>query len=148
MHRLAVDNDIPALVTLKYKMFEEIDMAHLLVDDFISEVTEDYRKLYSLGMAQHFVIEHDGRITACAGAFIKDDIPYRYFKERQYGFIGDVYVHPEFRKRGYARTLTNAALHWFAERDVKTIRLLASQNARPLYASLGFIGTDEMVLHR
>lgn len=148
IYRLAFENDLAAVATLKSKMFEEVEMTHLLAPDFIPIVTEDYRKLYSLGTAQHFVIEHDGKIIACAGAFIKHDIPYRYFKEREYGFVGDVYVDPEFRKKGYARTLTNAVLEWFSDRNIKTIRLLASHNARKLYESLGFKATDEMVLHR
>ncbi|AKP47258.1 hypothetical protein BSM4216_2004 [Bacillus smithii] len=38
-------------------------------------------------------------------------------------------------------------IKWLTEQEIKTIRLLASDNARKLYESLGFKGTDEMVLH-
>lgn len=85
---------------------------------------------------------------ACAGAFIKEDIPYCFFKDPQYGFIGDVYVDPRFRRKGYAKCLTNQALNWLDEKDVRTIRLLASDHARKLYQSLGFEETDQMILHR
>ncbi|WP_412677295.1 GNAT family N-acetyltransferase [Bacillus smithii] len=62
-------------------------------------------------------------------------MPYCFFKERKYGFIGDVYVEPDFRKKGYARILTDSVIKWLTEQEIKTIRLLASDNARKLYES-------------
>lgn len=53
-------------------------------------------------------------------------------------------MEPQFRQRGYARTLTNALLHWLTNKNIVTVRLLASHNARHLYESMGFKGTDEM----
>lgn len=44
-----------------------------------------------------------------------------------------VYVELEFRNRGYARALTNAVIEWLTYKEIKTIRLLASHNARKLY---------------
>lgn len=122
-------------------------MEHILLDGFIQEVEKTYKELYKSGKAKHFIIKNDNKVIACAGAFIKEDIPYCFFKERKYGFIGDVYVEPDFRKKGYARILTNSVIKWLTEQEIKTIRLLASDNARKLYESLGFKGTDEMVLH-
>lgn len=52
-----------------------------------------------------------------------------------------------FRQQGYARKLTNEVLDWFFEKEIKTIRLLASDNAKKLYESVGFKGTDQMILH-
>lgn len=97
-------------------------------------------------MVKYFVIEDNNKIIACAGAFIKEDIPYCFYKDKC-GFVGDVYVEPRFRNRGYARELTNAVLNWFTEQNIRTVRLLASHNARHLYESVGFKGTDEMVLN-
>jgi ribosomal protein S18 acetylase RimI-like enzyme len=129
-------------------MFKEVGMEHMLREDFIHVVENTYKELYESGKAKHFVIEHDNKIIACAGAFIKEDIPYCFYKEAQYGFIGDVYVDPQFRKQGYARELTNEVLNWFSNKEINTIRLLASDNARKLYQSIGFKGTDQMILHR
>ena len=94
----------------------------------------------------YFVIESVGQIVACAGAFVKDDIPYCFYRERKYGFIGDVYVSPEHRGKGHARALTQAVLDWFRQQDIKTVRLLASHDARSLYESLGFEATDQMTV--
>jgi GNAT superfamily N-acetyltransferase len=125
--------DIPAITLLKLKMFQEVGMEHKLRADFIQEVENTYKLLYETGKAQHFLIEQNNEIIACAGAFIKEDIPYCFYKDVQYGFIGDVYVEPHYRKRGYARELTNEVLNWFSEKELKSIRLLASLNARKLY---------------
>jgi predicted GNAT family N-acyltransferase len=148
MIRAATLLDISAITLLKLKMFKEVRMEHILRDDFIQEVEKTYEELYERDKAKHFVIEHDNEIIACAGAFIKEDIPYCFYKEAQYGFVGDVYVKPQFRKQGYARKLTNEVLEWFAKKEINTIRLLASDNARKLYQSIGFKGTDQMILHR
>lgn len=149
MIKVAEIDDIPAITLLKLKMFKEVKMEHILRSDFIQEVEKTYKEMYESGKAKHFIIENDNKVIACAGGFIKEDIPYCFFKEREYGFIGDVYVEPDFRKKGYARKLTNSVIKWLlTQKEVKTIRLLASHNARKLYESLGFKGTDEMVLHR
>lgn len=128
-------------------MFQEVGMEEILKADFVQEVERTYKNLYQKEKARHFVIEHDNEIIACAGAFIKEDIPYCFYKENQYGFIGDVYVEQPFRQQGYARKLTNEVLDWFFEKEIKTIRLLASDNAKKLYESVGFKGTDQMILH-
>lgn len=148
MIRAATILDIPSITLLKLKMFQEVEMTHILRDDFILKVEKSYKEFYEKGKAMHFIIEYDNEVIACAGAFIKEAIPYCFYKESHYGFIGDVYVEPSFRQQGYARKLTNEVLDWFSKKEVKTIRLLASDNARKLYESIGFEGTDQMVLYR
>ncbi len=146
--RAATLLDISAITLLKQKMFKEVGMVHLLRSDFIQVVEKTYKELYEAEKAIHFVIEKENSIVACAGAFIKEDVPYCFYKEEQYGFIGDVYVEPLFRNQGYAKKLTNEVLDWFSKKEINTIRLLASDNARKLYKSIGFKETDQMILHK
>lgn len=54
-------------------------------------------------------------MIACAGGFIKNNIPYCFFKEHQYGFIEDVYVEPDKRRNGYAKELTIEVLNWLIQ---------------------------------
>lgn len=74
-------------------------------------------------------------------------IDYRYFEPSRYGFIGDVYTEPMYRKRGLASRLNRHALDWLRRQGVVAVRLLASEAGRPLYEKLGFKRTEEMVLH-
>lgn len=146
MLRFSSTVDIPQIAIMKHKMFAEVGMEDILMDGFIGEVIRVYSQMYENHIAQHFIIEEENEIVACAGAFIKDDIPYCFYKERRYGFIGDVYVNPEHRRQGHARKLTLAVLEWFVEQRIKTVRLLASHDARRLYQYLGFDATDQMVM--
>ncbi|SHM45246.1 GNAT family N-acetyltransferase [Gracilibacillus kekensis] len=148
MIREAKTEDIPKIVLLKLEMFKAAEMEHKLHDDFVEKAEKTYQELYHTGKAKHFLLEKDDEIIACAGAFIKEDIPYCFYKDPQYGFIGDVFVETTYRRNGYGRLLTNCAIDWLLKMEIKTIRLLASENAKKLYQELGFQGTDEMVLYR
>jgi GNAT superfamily N-acetyltransferase len=125
-------------------MFRESGHAQLLAPDAYDLVLSDYLEMYRTGQALHFVAG-SGAIVAMAGAFLKSDIPYRYFVRPTYGFIGDVYTESSFRRRGVARVLNDAALAWLRSKGVMTVRLLASVAGRPLYEKLGFVPSDEMV---
>jgi GNAT superfamily N-acetyltransferase len=146
MPRCTRADELPAIVSLKLRMFAEAGMAELLAEDVSDRVLTVYRACYAQGTAQHFVIETDRRIVSCTGAFLKDDLPYCFYRQPVYGFIGDVYTLPEYRRRGYARQLTDEAIRWLKSHGVEMIRLLATPHARPLYVSLGFQPSDEMVL--
>ena len=74
-----------------------------------------------------FGIEADGRIVSSATCFCYGE---------QLAWIGMVLTLPEYRKRGYARRLTQAALDYAGKR---TMRLDASDFGRPLYESLDFV---------
>lgn len=52
-------------------------------------------------------------------------------------WIGMVLTHPEFRGRGYARSLMQEALEGLS--DVATIKLDATEMGAPLYRKLGFV---------
>lgn len=146
MIRAALAEDIPSIVAIKKKMFIEMNMEDTLHTDFTEKVKALYKEWYVDGKALHFVVEENKEIIACAGGFIKEDIPYCFFQEDKYGFIGDVYVQPSFRRKGYAGLLTKSVMQWFMQEELQTIRLLASPSAKHLYESLGFKITDEMVL--
>ena len=143
---IATIDDLPYIVKLKLAMFFESGHFALLAANAEDVILNDYRHLYTSDKARHFVTRVDGCVVAMAGAFIKSDLPYRYFKSSTYGFIGDVYTKPSFRNRGVATRLNKAALRWLKTQNVEMVRLLASDTGRPLYKKLGFVPTDEMVL--
>jgi GNAT superfamily N-acetyltransferase len=138
--------DIPKLVELKLAMFAESGRAQLLPEQKRDLVARDYESMYQEELAAHFLVKREGAIVACAGAFLKSDLPYRYFSPAFYGFLGDVYTIPAARGAGLARLLSEAAIAWLKSRGVLTVRLLASEAALPIYTSMGFKPTDEMVL--
>ena len=142
----ATFDELPRIIEMKMTMFHEVDHAELLSPNAESIILEDYQRLYGEKNARHFVARANGRIVASVGAFIKSDLPFRYFLPASYGFIGDVYTEPSIRGKGVATKLNGDALKWLGSRGVKLVRLLASDTARPLYERLGFTASNEMVL--
>ncbi len=139
-------DELPRIVEMKIAMFQESGHANLLAPEAESIVLNDYQALYKEKTAKHFVARDNGKIIASVGAFIKSDLPYRYFHPGCYGFIGDVYTEPHYRRMGIAKRLSHNALKWLSSRGVMSVRLLASDSARPMYQKLGFSSTDEMAL--
>jgi GNAT superfamily N-acetyltransferase len=144
---MATVYDLPRIVEMKISMFREGGHLDLLANDAARIILQDYQSLYEQNLARHFVMCAEGRIIASAGAFIKSDLPYRYFAKSFYGFIGDVYTEEKVRGRGFATDLTHRAIEWLSQKGVTEIRLLAFDAGRRIYERMGFEATDEMVLN-
>lgn len=142
----ATERDLNQIVRLKIRMFEDMAASWLLADNAVEHITQDYQRLYAAKNAQHFIIRVGDIVVACAGGFIKSDPPYCYFKTPFYGFISDAYTLPEYRQKGYATALTQAAIDWLKGKNCNMIRLISSPQSRNLYENMGFRGTEEMVL--
>jgi GNAT superfamily N-acetyltransferase len=88
----------------------------------------------------------DGRIVSGTGLTIvpwpgSPDEP-----EPRRAWVHNVYTEPEFRHRGLARRLMQAAIEWCREQGFVNLSLHASDEGRPLYESMGFVQTNEMRL--
>ena len=65
---------------------------------------------------------------------------------RPWATLAGVYVKPEMRRRGTARSLTEAAIAWAREHDCALVRLTASEPAEALYRNMGFVPGRELIL--
>jgi RimJ/RimL family protein N-acetyltransferase len=75
-------------------------------------------------------IEFDGRIVATTTLVCYED---------QLAWLGMVLTHPAYRRRGFARRLVEHALGIAMEKKkIRTVKLDATEQGRPLYESLGF----------
>ncbi len=146
-YETASQADIPRLVDMKIEMFREFGYTEYLHKNAREIIVADYSQLYEENLAIHFLAKVDDRIVGIVGAFIKSDIPFRYFSKGQYGFIGDVYTMPSYRKLGISMNLNKEALKWLRDYGVNFVRLLASDAGRPLYERLGFSADVDMVLN-
>jgi len=81
-----------------------------------------------------------------AGGFLKMDFPYCLYPNPTYGFVGDVFVMPEYRRQDHARILSNKVIQYLKHQGVDTIRLLASHAAKKLYKQIGFNDSDMMIM--
>jgi len=88
----------------------------------------------------------DGSVAAGAGLWLMDWPPHMIGKGVRRGNILNVYTESNFRHRGLARQLMEAALLWCRENRVDTVILHASPDGQRLYQSMGFAPTNEMRL--
>jgi GNAT superfamily N-acetyltransferase len=62
------------------------------------------------------------------------------------GYIYNMYVEREHRRRGIARRLIEAVHDWSRANGIQRVALHASDEGRPLYESLGYTPSNEMRL--
>lgn len=77
-------------------------------------------------------------LAACATGTVEHRLPGPGNPLGLVGHVFNVATDPEVRRRGHARACMTALLAWYRERGVRKIDLHASEDAEPLYASLGF----------
>lgn len=141
--RLATHDDISDIIVMKLAMFQEAGVEMGASNEKLIAL---YNRYYDECSAFHFIVEEDDRVVAMAGGFLKDDFPFCLYPNPIYGFIGDVYVRPSHRRKGYAKVLSNKIIRKLKQDGVKTVRLLASEAAKPLYEQLGFEQADMMAM--
>ena len=146
MIRAASREELKKIVKMKLAMFREVGVEEELAAKPREVILKYYQDLYDKDKMRHFVCEEGGGLVACAGGFIKNDFPHCFFEPGYYGFIGDVYTYPDYRRQGKAVRLTEKVVNWLKEKEVKEIRLFASEAGRAIYEELGFEASDEMVL--
>lgn len=138
--------DLDIVVKLKMAMFAEVGSIVLLQDNAEKQIYEKYKELYTEEKCCHYLMYENDRVIACAGAVIKEDVPFCFFKTPMYGYIIDVYCIPEKRKNGYATKLVEELLQWLKRNGVHTIKLKPSSAAKHLYKKFGFCDSGEMEL--
>lgn len=150
--RPAAQADIPFIVFARHAMFEEMftlenrpfDPAELALMDAIFQ----QRLLATLGSDElpAWVIEAGGKPAACALIFVLQLLPAPGRLDMRQPNLQNVYVLPEYRKRGFARRLVEASIIWCREQGYSSLSLNASQAGKPLYESLGFKMGNQMRL--
>jgi GNAT superfamily N-acetyltransferase len=88
--------------------------------------------------------ESGGRVVSGIGMMVIEWPPHPLHLEPQRGYILNVYTEPEWRGQGLAKRLTGLALDAARERGLRLTILHATEMGKPLYAKLGFTGTNEM----
>ena len=94
-----------------------------------------------------FVTAEDGAVVAGAGVQMRTLLPRPETAVTPEALVVNVYVDPDYRRRGLARRLMEAILAWSQEQGIERVSLHASSMGRPLYESLGFNATSEMVMY-
>ena len=150
--RPAVVADIPALVSHRRRMFEDMYADKAVVRDRVAYEAMDtayadiLRYEIPAGSTRAWVID-DGGIIAASGALkFTDWLPRPDGQRRGLVYVHSVYCVPEYRRQGLARRILQAMIAYCHENGWPRISLHASDMGRGLYEELGFQPTNEMRL--
>jgi len=92
------------------------------------------------------IASDDGAVAGSGAILIQAALPRPRFESVRSGRMQSVYVVPSARRRGVARAIVERLLDWARSERLISLTLHPSDEARPLYASLGFAAADEMQL--
>ena len=93
-----------------------------------------------------WIISDGERDIASAGLLILDWAPHFLDPRGEHrGYVLNVFVEPEYRRRGLAQTLTNACMDEARRRRIGVVALHASAKGQPVYEKLGFTTSNEML---
>ncbi len=85
------------------------------------------------------------RPIASAGLMVLDWPPHPLDPTSEHrGYMLNVFVDPDYRKRGLAHSLVDRCLAEARRRRIRVIALHSSDAARPIYEIFGFRATNEM----
>jgi GNAT superfamily N-acetyltransferase len=147
--RVGTLDDIPLICRHRQAMMR--DMGYAGMEDAMTEMSGRFRPwveerlgngLYTAWFAETAA----GGVAGGAALWIRDRHPGLLGLSNQHGYILNVYVEPEFRRKGLARRLMEIILERCKELGLDTVELHASDQGRPIYASMGFEPTNEMRL--
>jgi GNAT superfamily N-acetyltransferase len=95
-----------------------------------NQTPEDWHRIIQLSVGGCRCIEEGGNIVATATL-----LPYA----ASLAWVGMVLTRPEYRRHGLARQLMEDVIAIAQRRGVRTLKLDATDEGRPLYESVGFI---------
>jgi GNAT superfamily N-acetyltransferase len=98
------------------------------------------------GRYRSWIAEENGEVIASGSLLVYAAIPRPGSTADREGRVQSVYVVPVARRRGIARALMAAIVDYARAAPLIRLVLHPSDEARPLYAGLGFSELDEMGL--
>jgi len=141
--RAATNEDLETIICHRAAMFRDMGYP----DAVLAAIEEVSRPLVSQALANssyHGVLaESNGSGIVGGGGVLV--VPWPGTQPHR-AWIQNVYVVPEFRRRGIAREIIRTLIDWCRAQGFHSVNLHASPDGRQLYGQLGFEATNEMRL--
>lgn len=104
------------------------------------------RDLIAAGKYIGWIVEDNGRVAGSAGLLILDWPPHPLDPTNgRRAYLLNIFVEPEFRKRGLAHSLIERGLAEARQRQIRVVTLHSSDAGRRVYEKFGFHPTSEMM---
>ena len=139
---VAQDSHVPGIVEVweEFSLFhEDIDPRYPVVDNVRSGYEEHLRNLMADADTLVLVALDNRKVVGLCIAQVKNSSP--AFKRERFGFIDELAVKAEYRRRGIGTRILGKILDWFKSRNIDMIELdVAAANpvGYPFWEKHGF----------
>lgn len=137
-----------ALITRHRKaMFRDMrDAAETVLEEMGKNFEPWVLKMLAENKYAGWITADNERAIGSAGLLILDWAPHFLDPQcDQRGYILNVFVEPEYRRRGIAEALTLECMAEAKRRGIRVVALHASQKGQPVYEKLSFKTSNEML---
>jgi len=144
--RLATVSDAKLITHHRRRMFVDAGRADNPVLAVMADAHEPWvAKEIEAERYLGWITEDDGKAVAGAGLLLLDWPPHPLDpRSTQRGYLLNVYVEPEYRRRRLASNLIEMALAEARRRYIRVVALHSTEEGRRLYEANGFRSTNEM----
>ncbi len=144
--RAATVEDAATITHHRRRMFVDAGRLDSPVLDVMAQNFEPWVKsMIAGGKYLGWLTQDEGRVVAGAGLLLLDWPPHPLDPHStQRGYLLNVYVEPEYRRKRLASKLIELALAEARRRKIRVVALHSTEEGRPLYESTGFRRTNEM----
>jgi GNAT superfamily N-acetyltransferase len=146
--REATFQDIPHIVRLRRRMYEDMQFTDISTLDRMEALAADYlQKALPDRTFRAWLACHGAQVIAGGAVVISPWPAHAYDLQCRRATILNVYTDPGYRRRGIARQLMQTMIAWCKREGFVRVTLHASDAGRHLYESLGFEASNEMRLN-
>ncbi len=145
--RTATVDDAALIASHRRGMFASMGGFDVELLDRVGRASEPWiARMIAEGKYIGWITTDEGRPIASAGLLILDWPPHPFDPDGETrGYLLNVFVEAEYRRRGLARALLELCLAEALRRSIRVVSLHASAEGRLLYEQLGFRPTNEML---
>lgn len=136
--RKAKTQDLPTL----YEFEQGVITAERPFDPFLKDNPISYydiKDLIESQLSEVIIAETDEKIIGVGYVQIRESKP--YWKEKHFGYLGFMYVHPRFRGKGVNKIIIDHLKDWARSKNVTELRLdVYAENTKAIraYEKAGF----------
>lgn len=146
-YRTITTDDFPTALELRAAMVRELsgedpDMTH---PGWRRRYEEFYGSRMAADEAALFFADEGAETIGMAAVYLQVTHRTSIFSQPS-AYVSNVFVDPAFRRRGIAAELMQRTIAWAKAKGCANVRLRTSSMGRPLYASLGFVQSEELEL--
>ena len=140
-YRIATIADCDELTRLRMAMRKELDEG--FQEEPLLSLTRDFFKR-NIPNRRHvaFVCEDEGKLVADVGLTLFEMMPTTKFSNGKVARLMNMYVAPQYRRRGIAKRLLELSVEYASENNYARIMLNPSAMGKQLYLNFGFRAMD------